>query len=72
MLFLPPCGLARPDDSSNLPRLGLSLGFRVKIFLLEGRRILYNFNTIPMAIGPVRGKSWGGLHGWLPVAQTGL
>ena len=29
-------------------------------------------NTISMAIGPVRGKSWGGLHGWLPVAQTGL
>ena len=21
-----------------------------------------------MAIGPVRSKSWGGLHGWLPVA----
>ena len=29
-------------------------------------------NTISMAIGPVRGKSWGGLHGWPPVAQTGL
>ena len=25
-----------------------------------------------MAIGPVRGKSWGGLHGRLPVAQTGF
>ena len=23
-----------------------------------------------LAIGLVRGKSWGGLHGWLPVAQT--
>ena len=25
-----------------------------------------------MAIGPVRGKSWGGPHGRLPVPQTGL
>ena len=25
-----------------------------------------------MAIGPVRGKSWGGPHGRLPVAQTDL
>ena len=25
-----------------------------------------------MAIGPVRGKSWGELYGWLPVAQPGL
>ena len=31
-----------------------------------------DFNTISMAIGPVRRKSWGGLHGWLPVAQTGF
>ena len=25
VLFLPPCGLARPDDSSNLPRPGLKV-----------------------------------------------
>ena len=38
----------------------------------KGAGFCITFNTISMAIGPVRGKSWGGLHGWLPVAQTGL
>ena len=42
------------------------LGFRVS---LPGCVVKLNFS---LAIGPVRGKSWGGLHGWLPVAQTGL
>ena len=31
-----------------------------------------NFNTLSMANGPVRGKSWGGPHGRLPVAQNCL
>ena len=30
------------------------------------------FNTISMANGPVRGKSWGGLHGRLPSADSPL
>ena len=38
----------------------------------KGAGFCITFNTISMAIGPVRGKSWGGLHGWLPVAQTGF
>ena len=38
----------------------------------KGAGFCITFNTISMAIGPVRGKSWGRLHGWLPVAQTGL
>ena len=37
--------------------------------ILDGR---LNFSTTVIANGPVRGKSWGGLHGWLAVAQTGL
>ena len=32
----------------------------------------FTFNTISMGNGPVRGKSWGGLHGRLPIAQIGL
>ena len=38
----------------------------------QGAGFCITFNAISMAIGPVRGKSWGGLHGWLSVAQTGL
>ena len=38
----------------------------------KGAGFCITFDTISMAIGPGRGKSWGGLHGWLPVAQTGL
>ena len=38
----------------------------------RGAGFCITVNTISMANGPVRGKSWGGLHGWLPVAQTGL
>ena len=140
MLFLSSCGLERPDDSSNLPRLGLKvetlslLGLRVafdreargrqeKTFgqperhqggrkgligqlakgeggrkgsigqparhqggtreirrtglpiesrFWKGAGFCITSNTISMANGSARGKSWGGLHGWLPVAQTGL
>ena len=43
----------------------------VRIPILDGRRILSKFSTTSMASGPVRGKSWGGPHGRLPVAQAG-
>ena len=49
-------------------RTGLPIEFR----FWKGARFCITCNTTSMAIGPVRGKSWGGLHGWLPVAQTGL
>ena len=42
---------------------GLASGVWIK---LPGCVVKLNFS---LAIGPVRGKSWGGLHGWLPVAQ---
>ena len=37
-----------------------------------GAGFCLNFSTTSMANGPVRGKSWGGPHGRLPVAQAGL
>ena len=66
----------RDLDSSGRPgrhqgdssRAGLPIESR----FWKGAGFCITFNTISMAIGPVRGKSWGGLHGWLPVAQTGL
>ena len=36
-----------------------------------GAGFCLNFSTTSMANGPVRGKSWGGPHGRLPVAQAG-
>ena len=36
-----------------------------------GAGFCLNFSTTSMANGPVRGKSWDGLHGRLPVAQAG-
>ena len=47
-------------------------GLPIESRFWKGAGFCIIFNTISMAIGPVRGKSWGGLHGWLPVAQTGL
>ena len=40
--------------------------------LWTGAGFCLNFSTASMANGPVRGKSWGGPHGRLPVAQAGL
>ena len=37
-----------------------------------GAGFCLNFSATSMANGPVRGKSWGGPHGRLPVAQAGL
>ena len=36
-----------------------------------GAGFCLNFSTTSMANGPVRGRSWGGPHGRLPVAQAG-
>ena len=49
-----------------------STGTPIESRFWKGAGFCLTFNTISMAIGPVRGRSWGGLHGWLPVAQTGL
>ena len=49
-----------------------STGLLIEFRFWKGAGFRRTFNTISMAIGPVRGKSWGGLHGWLPVAQTGF
>ena len=45
---------------------------RVDSRFWTGAGFCLNFSTTSMANGPVRGKSWGGPHGWLPVAQAGL
>ena len=52
-----------PSDSQR------GIGLPIESRFWKGAGFCITFNTISMAIGPVRGKSWGGLHGWLPVAQ---
>ena len=47
-------------------------GLPIESRFWKGAGFCITSNTISMANGSVRGKSWGGLHGWLPVAQTGL
>ena len=49
-------------------REACSTGLPIESRFWTGAGFCITFNTISMAIGSVRGKSWGGLHGWLPVA----
>ena len=70
-------GGTREAGKNQLHRLGGTretrrAGLPIESRFWKGAGFCIIFNTISMAIGPVRGKSWGGLHGWLPVAQTGL
>ena len=62
-------GFRRTDSSSKGPR---GLATRIESRFWTGAGFCLNFSTTSMANGPVRGKSWGGPHGRLPVAQAGL
>ena len=62
-------GFRGTDSSSKGPR---GLATRVDSRFWTGAGFCLNFSTTSMANGPVRGKSWGGPHGRLPVAQAGL
>ena len=53
-------GGTREAGKNHLDSLGRHQGGR------KGAGFCLTFNTISMANGPVRGKSWGGLHGRLP------
>ena len=55
-----------------LERPSRSTGWPVEFRFWQGAGFCLTFNTISMGNGPVRGKSSGGLHGRLPVAQIGL
>ena len=55
-------------DSVGGTREACSTGLPIESRFWTGAGFCITFNTISLAIGPVRGKSWGGLHGWLPVA----
>ena len=59
-------------DSLGGTRETRRTGLPIESRFWKGAGFCITFNTISMAIGSVRGKSWGGLHGWLPVAQTSL
>ena len=63
--FLPPWCL---PGASQAGRLSNWSEYR----FWTGAGFCLNFSTTSMANGPVRGKSWGGPHGRLPVAQAGL
>ena len=65
----PSKGFRGADSSSKGPR---GLAARVDSRFWTGAGFCLNFSTTSMANGPVRGKSWGGPHGRLPVAQAGL
>ena len=58
-------GFRGTDSSSKGPR---GLATRVDSRFWTGA----GFSTTSMANSPVRGKSWGGPHGRLPVVQAGL
>ena len=60
--------LQKPSRAGLPVRLSRSTGLPIESRSWKGAGFCITFNTISMAIGPVRGKSWGGLHGWLPVA----
>ena len=49
-----------------------STGLPIESGSWRGAGVCITFTAISMAIGLVRGKSWGGPHGRLPVAQAGL
>ena len=64
-------GGAREAGKSHLDRLGstretCSTGLPIESRLWKAAGFCLTFNTISMANGPVRGKSWGGRHGRLP------
>ena len=46
-----------------------STGLPIESRFWKGAGFCLTFNTISMANGPVRGKSWGGRHGRLPSRQ---
>ena len=60
------------DCTREAGKSHLRTGLPIESRFWKSAGFCISLNTISMAIGPVRGKSWGGLHGWLPVAQTGL
>ena len=62
-------GFRGTDSSSKGPR---GLATRVDSRFWTGAGFCLSFSTTSMANSPVRGKSWGGPHGRLPVAQAGL
>ena len=47
-----------------------STGLPIEFRFWKGAGFCITFKTISMAIGLVRGTSWGGLHGWLPVGEA--
>ena len=64
-------GGTREAGKSHLESLGgtretFSAGLPIESRLWKGAGFCLTFNTISMANGPVRGKSWGGRHGRLP------
>ena len=63
--FLPPWCLPGASQAGRLSNWSESRFW-------TGAGFCLNFNTTSMANGPVRGKSWSGPHGRLPVAQAGL
>ena len=62
-------GFRGTDSFSKGPR---GLATRVDSRFWTGAGFCLRFSTTSMANSPVRGKSWGGPHGRLPVAQAGL
>ena len=53
-------------DQLGGTREACSTGWPIESRFWKGAGFCITFNTISMANGPVRGKSWGGLHGRLP------
>ena len=53
-------------DSLGGTRETCSAGLPIESRFWKGAGFCLIFNTTSMANGPVRGKSWGGLHGRLP------
>ena len=53
-------------DQLGGTREACSTGRPIESRFWKGAGFCITFNTISMANGPVRGKSWGGLHGRLP------
>ena len=57
---------APPGKHQAGTRKTCSTGLPIKSRFWRGAGFCLTFNTISMANGPVRGKSWGGRHGRLP------
>ena len=56
----------QPGRHQGGTRETCSAGLPIEFRFWKGAGFCLTFNTISMANGPVRGTSWGGLHGRLP------